>query len=701
MLERSRTYLLCISSVTALLAVDMLTTTAWSQETLDEIVVTARKRSESFAEVPESITVFTADAVEDANIVYFQDFAAQTPNLSFNTTFEPGQINLSIRGLITAQNAEVPVAMIVDGVQVSDPSFMNQELVDIEQIEVLRGPQGSLYGRNAIGGAINITTKKPTEDVSGRLSAGYGSGNDLRLSGAVSGPLKEGSAYYTAAVSYRNFDGLIEEGPTSLNRDEADPYEEITARLGLQMLLSDQLEFNLRFNYIDTEAGSLSSEIVSRAGFDSAYGSSLSRSTALTASRDLIEVSAKFDYETSFGTFTSVTGYSDVDNFIFGEADFSNAPFLLQNIPREIKAINQEFRLTSNQDSSFDWLVGVFYQDRDIFNGLVIPYDDGMGAIAAGLPLVSTLDDQTSESTAIFGQLDFDLSDKLELSVGLRYDEDKRSVRSVIGPTFVVFVPVTTPQVIVEESADFDALQGKLSVSYDWTDGLQTYATFAQGFRSGGFNGGGLVFEDENVDSYELGFKSELSDGRILFTGSVFRIESEDAQIFFPVGNPPTQVVTNYNDTTINGVELELIGRFGGLSVNAGLGVLDATIDDFNGTGLNDGNTVVQVPETDFNLGLQYEWSVFNDAVLLIRSDYNRRGEVYWDAGNTLLVPEKDFVNVRIALELENLTLSAYGNNILDERFPLQAGADTFGPDANIRIPSPEGFYGVRVDYRF
>src|SRR5690606_19731562 len=176
---------------------------------IEEILVTSRKREERLQDVPDTISAFTSETIEGAGIRSVADVAEMVPNLSIVQTQQPGVDFLVIRGVGQARNQEPPVAMVIDGVQLTSSYGLTQELFDVERIEVLKGPQGALYGRNAIAGAINIVTKKPTNEFEGRLTAGVGNGFFWETSGALSGPIVEDRLLFRVAGSYQDFDGNI------------------------------------------------------------------------------------------------------------------------------------------------------------------------------------------------------------------------------------------------------------------------------------------------------------------------------------------------------------------------------------------------------------------------------------------------------------------------------------------------------------
>lgn len=216
---------------------------------LEEVIVTARRRDEASLNVPVAVNVFTAADIESAGIERPQDFIDLTPNMTLVQTQNQGTSFVTVRGISQARNSEPSVAVVIDGVAMANPSQFNQELIDIESIQVLKGPQGALYGRNAIGGAILITSKQPTDEFEGKLSAGYDSGPGYRVGATVSGPMSD-TLKYRATVSYLDTDGYID---NPFLGEEADPYEDLSARALLVWEPSDAFRADLRA-YIDRKS---------------------------------------------------------------------------------------------------------------------------------------------------------------------------------------------------------------------------------------------------------------------------------------------------------------------------------------------------------------------------------------------------------------------------------------------------------------
>lgn len=678
----------CLMATTALA---LPAAPAWAQDEaaysgIEEIVVTSRKRSEKLQDIPDAVTVFTSETIVNAGIEGLEGALNMAPNVTMTTGSRPGVVIMTMRGMSMAQGGEAPVAIVIDGVQLPSPDFINQELMDVERIEVLRGPQGALYGRGAIGGAINIVTKSPTNDteVNGRLS--YGNGNFFKANGSVSGAISEDKAFYRLSASYRNFDGLIK----NVYLDEfADHLEELTLRGALKFVASENLTIDFQGSYTDTTTGSLTAEVTNTATFDVFKPSQLSLNIPAVDDREIFWASAKIEYDTEAGTLTSITGYNTIDQRLFGDADFSAFPAVAQDWAINVDAFTEELRFTSPSEQSFRWIVGAFFQERKAETFLSIPLDFGGGNI--GPSILDNFDVNNSTAWAIFGQGNYDISDNLELTVGLRYDEDKRDSTdiNVAGST-------------IEDT--FKSLQPKVSLAYKWSDNFMTYATYARGFRSGGFNPRAApaqrLFDRELSDNMEIGFKSTM--GRFTLNAAAFHITFDEQQFFFIELDPPSQNVINIAKTRINGLELELAGNVtDNLSLSASFGITDADIKDFDGSGSFEGNRSPQNYKSTFNIAVQHTLPLSGGLELMTRVDYENRGSVQWDIQNSLGTPSKNYLNARMFVQSETWSIGAFVTNATNEQAPTQAIPNVFGPGAHLRIPSQRRMYGVEARIRY
>ena len=674
------------------------------QAEIEEILVTARKRQENVREVPISVTAISEDVVEMARLEQIADVVALTPGVTLREQFSPSFTNLTVRGIATQQNGELPVALSIDGVTVPFTSFLNQDLLDVQQVEVLKGPQGGLYGRNAIAGAINITTRSPSDELEGRFRATYGNGDYKQILGTLSGPVADQGLYGKVGFSVKDSNGLID---NQLGSDNLDFVEEKTVFGRLVYYGADErFNLDLRGRYTDAEVGaSYFSEMpADRLDDFSDDTDPIISDPPAGDDRELFEITAKIDFETEAGSFTSITGFFDVEDFIYGDADFGipawGAEFgIFQDFRTTVEGWSQELRFTSPADRSFRWIAGAFYQDRR--NGT---FTDILTDIGAGFPeSVFLVEDSTndSESWALFGQADYDLTPSLELSVALRYDEDKRSTvdRAVAGE---------------RQNRSFSAFQPKLTLSYSLGDDFLVYGSWGKGFRSGGFNGFGVPadrrsFDKEVSTTYEVGAKASLADGRILADASLYHIKYDDQQFFFFI-DVFNSLIVNADETTIDGAEVELTMRLSDrLDLYANFGFTDGEItEDRNPPDANFGsfigNSSPGAHRYTLNLGVQYVQPIAGSGFeWATRVDFERRGPIYYEFNNRDKTGPVDLLNVRTAIRNDAWSFSAFARNLTDERYPLTAETlvPDLGPGRVFRLPSRPRFFGIEVAYAF
>lgn len=686
--------------------------TAIAQATLDEILVTARKQTDKLSELPDSITIISEDMIETAGISNVEDFLQMTPNVVAMQGLKPGFVTITSRGITTIQENEAPMAVVIDGVVVPAIDFINQDLFDIQQIEVLRGPQGSLYGANALAGAINITTKAPTNEFRGKLKAGLGNAGYGQVAGVFSGPLVENELYFRAAANYRDEDGTLK---NIYDGGKVDFYEEFGLRGQLRWDVSDSLQVELRGKYIDTTAGAVYNATTDAAipgQINDFNNVKMDYNTPGEDTRELQDYSLKIDWSlANGGSLTFISGYGVTEDDVIGEGDWlpttathidasGLSGFLFdtfQNWAVETEAFSQEIRYNSASDQRVRYNIGAFYQKRERDIALLVGGGSD-GIVDPGLAFINDKDNSDSEQRAVFGQASIDLTEQLELTLGLRYDEDERSSVSDVagGPA------------PVEDT--FSKLQPKVSLAYQWDEDLLTYMTLARAFRSGGFNAddtlvGGTLFprryEAEVADSFELGFKAMLAEKRLRIHGAVFHIDYENQQFFFPTLQG--QILTNFPETKIDGAELEVFGNLtDNLTITTSYGVSNAKVEAADEQGSFKGNHSPQVNEYTFNTGVEYTQPLTDLLDLTLRVDYERRGPIYWNVENTLRTPEKDYMNLYLVLKSGSWSLNAFAKNVTNERQPVEVLENFPGIlDAHARRPNLERRYGVSVEYQF
>lgn len=692
-------------------------TDATANPAVEEIVVISRKREERLQEVPESITAFTSKVIEVANVESVRDFVDMTPNLLIRETFRTNETFLTMRGISSAQGALPPVSIVIDGVQIGSNDFLNQDILDVERIEVLKGPQGALYGQGAIAGAINIVTKKPTNEFEGMVKGSYGNGDSWRIASAVSGPIVQDALYFRVSGVYRKSDGLIKN-----NRgDNIYANEQGTLR-GQLMYENENLKVNLRGSWSDGDGFCCIQDKIprdplntdpSRLIYIDVDNVKLPGVTSNIIGQDdtrFRDASLKIDYDFGDFTLTSVSAWADVRQLVYGDSDFTNNTIYIPALPNpnavaypngtvqdiiyDIEVKNQELRLASNGDGPFQWMFGGFYQDRHgIQDVLVGPLLDN-GTI---LPLNANLGLRTnSEAWGIFGHTSYDITDSLEFAVSLRYDEDKQDS---------INLKAANPAASFAQ-AKFSKLQPKVQLSYQWTDDVLTYATYSTGFRAGGFQQN-VKFDNETTKNYEVGFKTQFADGLVTLNGSFFHIDYANQFLSLVVFNPSGASVSrtlNIPTAKIDGLELELTARpTENLTVTMGAGLVDSVVkevkDDPNlfGEEKAKGNKSPLVPPFTFNASFTYAHPITDQMELVFYGAYQRRGGFYFDLANDIYTRTRDFIDGKISLDTEAWSVGVWGKNLTNSRHATNVSIT----GADLRVPNQPRSYGVEATYRF
>ena len=721
---------------TGLVGIDATTTVAQAAQ-LEEVVVTARKRAETLQDVPVAVSAFTAKNIEDAGIENASDFLALTPNVTFVSSESAGVNFMTIRGLTQVRNGESPVAVVIDGVLMTDPGQFDQELFDIQQIEVLKGPQGALYGRNAIGGAINITSKAPSAESDGKVTIGAGNGGLVKVKGAVGGALSD-KANYRLAASYSDRNGHLVN--TFLN-EEVDPHEETSFRGRLNWQATDNLDVDLRLSRSEVEGGSLNFVINADFNAFDFVGDANDTSVDFSANRigvnerDITSGSVKLDYDMGFATLTSVTSWDDQEEFYAASAYpyecnpacpvsldttpigqfFTNAfggtiPQLVK-VFTEVEAVSQELRLTSSDDNALRWIAGLYYLQTDRFRGLPTEIDTGVASqinnqtVFNSNTLFGFADDNDNTAYAAFAQLNYDLNDTMELSAALRYDSDEREQTNVAPAAFTTTRGLTRTE-------KFSELQPKLTFKHEVSDNFNWFVTWSEGFRSGGFNQVGIgaaaaaagiagindVYEKEVSSNIEAGFKAEFNDGRTKLNGGIFRTDAEDQHFFQFIGAINAQLLNNIDEVELQGVELDIQHyATDDLSLYAAIGITDSEIKEYTVDPTAVGNEAPYVADSTFNAGFQYTPAVGNGMEGLIRIDYERRGEQFWETSNLTARDSLELVNARLGIRADdgNWSLTAWARNATDEIYNAEFVA---GGIASRALPRT---YGIDFTKKF
>jgi iron complex outermembrane receptor protein len=688
-----------------------------------DIVVTALRRSENLQDVPAAITAFTAETVEAAGIERPLDFVNLTSNVNLIETQNAGNAFIVIRGITQARNSEPSVAVIVDGVQQVNPAQFNQELFDIEQIEVLKGPQGAIYGRNAIGGAIVIRTRQPSDHFEGQVRAGVDNGFGYWLRGSVSGPIGD-DVRFRLAGSWYDTDGFIRN--TFLNED-ADPVEDLALRGTLLWTPSPNFTVDLRASMDRLRTQALYFNIVADVNDTSLP---VRVNNAGQNDRDIYNVSLRLNWETDAGTLSSVTSYDSLEEILTGDA-FNFLPIqeslffqifgfdLNQSQFLDVEAISQEIRWTSPADRRFRYILGAYAINTNRFISTGNMIDTGNGVFPVyRQPTTNPLNPQFSfladkgdnMAWAVFGNFTYDVTDQFHVDLGLRYDRDRRRNTTLTPTVFLPNVP-GFPQGTTGEvrRRTFDDWQPKITLTYEPSSSITIYGGYSRGFRSGGFNQTGVgavafangivgvsdIYEAETADTFEAGIRITSPDHVIRVNANVYTTRSENSYFFVFLAANSTQNLGNVPEVRISGFEVEAEVRpFRGMTLSAAYGYTNSSIRDFPDITVV-GNEAPLISRYTLNFGAQYRAPISGDLGILARVDYRRTGRTWWDVYNTTVRDPIDLVNARLGLEGHNWTITAFAENLFNEIYNAE-----FSPGGFVFKARPRR-YGAEMTFRF
>ena len=676
-----------------------------SDLTLEEIVVTAQKRASNLQRTPISMTAFTADSLRRSVIEDVYDIGLHTPGVIVNKEIV-GKVY--IRGIGTENltiGGDPGVAVHVDGAYVARTSAANFDLYDIERVEVLRGPQGTLYGRNATGGSINIISKAPTEEFYARLEAQFGNFNRRRFVGTVNGALSE-SVYARASFVKSDRDGFAD---NVFNGQDLDTEDVAMGRLGLKIMASEKVIIDLTadFSIDDSRPAPFKqlefSELFEGLGgaFDPESLREVSQDSPVLEEQDQYGITGKISVDLGDLSLTSISSYRNIDFFTAFDGDAVD--ILFQNFVDDSASdqFTQELQLASNGDGPLSWIFGLYY-----FN------DNGEQTISIPIPGFGfdILHNATIETDAyaVYGQATYALSDKVNFTAGLRYSDESKEAFQFSDFGFM-------PPIEQDLSQDADALTPRFALEYFHDDDTMYYLSATRGFKSGGFtfNGFQANFDPEFVWAYEGGLKSRFADGRVQTNISAFYYDYTDLQVSKLENN--AGVITNAADATIWGGEFELIAKPNkSLDFNVGVSYLHAEFDEFLtedpsnpqlGTIDLDGNRLTRSPEFTANIGSQYTHEVDDWGTVSLRLDYQYQSKSFFTPFNRDLSAQEAFnlVNARMAIQQfeKNWRLAFFVKNLFDETYFLNI------LESGVEAGKPEGFlapprtWGVQLAYEF
>jgi iron complex outermembrane receptor protein len=714
---------------------------------IEEIIVTAQKREQALQDTPISVTAFTGRAIEDLGFRQSVDITAQTPN--FNVGYPNGDTGVPamfIRGVGLNDFAVLnqgPIASYVDEVYVASNAAQIFQLLDVERVEVLRGPQGTLYGRNANGGAVNYYSRRPGEEWNGWGRAVVGEWSSTKFEGAIGGPVTDALGIRLAALK-TDSDGWMKNRFTG-NRQQG--VDELAWRVLFDFAPNDSFDALVNIHGGETKSDSVQyrhlgtwpelfwfdencsdSEILALECVDVVGYTEQEDFTNIFTGEESQAVpgytEGNYDFEsendTSFWgvslnlnwdigndiTLTSITAYDDVDDSRPEETDAGPADVLTGVLGVEQETFSQEFRI-SQQKHGWNWLAGLYYLDDqaddktsfDILRlrrpefigtdggpdvcGPLVPDDNPSGFCPNEFVFEQiSATEQSVKSFAIYGDASFDIAERWRLSASS------------------------------DEKTSFDNISGRAVIDWRATEDLLLYGGISTGFKAGGIQSttdGSFPFDEEELVSYEAGFKWTTAGGTMRFNGALFFYDYTDMQVFqfVIVGDPPTPIslLTNASDAETVGAEFEMQWLpVENLFINLGLGLLDAEYKDFIDDVGNDfsGNKITLAPDLSFNGLAQYDIPV-DFGRFTLQLDWTYQDKVYFDSLNNELLSEDSYWiwNGRIAWTSvnEQWEIAGWGRNLGNEKYLSYAFDLSFFGFHEQMLGSPR-MYGLEVTYR-
>lgn len=630
-----------------------------ASEDSDEIVVTARKREERLQDVPISVTAVTADTLERQQINSVREVAAFAPGLNISTD-AVGRAFMSIRGVGTTliDTVQPGVGIFVDGIYQPNTSYLNNPVFDVARIEVLRGPQGTLFGNNTLGGAISVITRQPTDEFEARLTGVFADPDNYQTySGSISGPIIEGSLRGRIGASYHTRDGF---STNTLAGGNARPMEtqSYTGTLVWDAPQDAQITLNGYYNVVEGSQTAYSSP----AGpTDYIQDTQLNETSIATYEYAGANIRGVFDV-TENTQMTAILAYDRKEGEAQGDGDFGPVDFIrVRDGHNLLETFTGEMRFDTRWSDNVTTLIGVFASHSDVENYFV----NNLVLSSTPLilfPLAPSLTTTDQSSAAIFGTVFWQMTDSLELAAGLRFDSQE----------------VTTSATAGTYSAD--EWQPRLTLTQRWSDNHMSYASIARGFRGGGANSPGApnpFYEGDSVWTYELGNKFTSEDGRLTLNTSIYY--NDYSHYIGQNSLTPALIAVNLNtgDVTSYGVEVEGVWRptdaftlQGGLTYNHARITDDSEYEAVIGTSLPSDRILFQ-PDWNFFVTPSYTIPLGGgdlrfDATAIYKGE--RAGSSLSPTFSPMLEGYY-LLNGNISYSRDEWTVALWGTNLTDEEY--------------------------------
>ena len=721
-----------LTSTAAIAAALSFAAPALAQESgLDTVIITAQKRGENLQDVPISINAFTDEGLKEYGVVDTQSLQMVTPGLVFNNTSSGASPYLRGVGTrLSTLGLESSVAVYVDDRYVSRSSAALFDLADIERIEVLKGPQGTLYGRNATGGAIRVITKDPGNELSGELNATIGNFEQLTVRGYVGGPITDELKFQvSAASSKRNgyaenifLDTDVNDRDFQAYRAKLlwDPTDTISMKLSGAYWQRDDSNANQQ-QALDTAATNVG---LARGGIAGDSRSRVASAQTGNIKADESSIDYRLDVAFSFFDFSAITTYAENNLDGQSESDGTSSPTLDVYTFEDTDTFTQEIQFVSTNDSNLQWILGGYFFDQTGEANFTADFIFGFG------PGILSNQMQKVETTAyaVFGQASYDVTDKISLTVGGRWSHEEKDVLQT-------FIPGTIPSGVgplpFSDNESWSSFTPMATVNYH-TDLGMIYFSYSQGFKSGGFNypaasPTAVPLDPEEITQYELGFKGDLFDGRLRLNSALFYYDYKDLQVTRAAtsGGSVSLTTENAANAKVFGFDADATWLVtDNFTITGGVNVLDSEYQDYDasarvpaseltgmpGPGFGntlfdaDGETLLRAPNFSGFVSARYEFG-FDNATVPVVLTYSYKGDYKFDfiASEATQALEQDgygLLGARISYvpDSGNWSASIWGNNITDEQYFNEVTVNGFSLRGNWAAPRT---YGIDLSVNF
>jgi len=710
-----------------------------------DIIITANRRSENLQDVPISVAAFTGETLKTQGVVNVVDLPQITPGLGFTRTLVG--TNAFLRGVGTTSagySTEAPIATYVDGLYLPNSAAASFSFNNVERIEVLKGPQGTLYGRNTTGGLIHVITKEPGAVTSVDASASYANYDTVQLNFYGSTPISDTLAVNFAALYINQGDGW---GRNVFTGNEAYKFKDLGFQGKILWKPGPDTKITLRgfYDKVETDQGNNAGVYRGSTATDgTTYLGEYNVRTRIDpyATQRQYSVSLKAEHDFDFATLTSTTGYirnnslaAQIQNGIVGAPTPLQSEIFLGG-DQSAKTFSQEVQLASNKSGSdFQWIVGAFYyHDKTRIQADV--YGTCVGTTCVNIPQLlpsRTTGIQRTKSYSAYAEGTYDLTSATRITLGLRYTSDEKTLEGTLAPlagrpnsipAFPATV-VTRPNGVIDTDVTFGKLTWKAVLAHDFTDDVHGYVSYNRGFKSGGYNP--ISFTNppsrpEVLDSYELGVKSELFDRMLRLNLAAFYYDYQDIQLrsTAPPAPPGGSLLFNAASARIKGIDADFLLRPArGLTINGGFQILDAKYKNFpagvcttprviappfaGGTVSSScnlsGYTLPQAPEFSYSLGATYS---FDTSIGMFEANVNDgyKSTFFWEPDNRLKQDGYHVINASVTWTEPNGHFSVQGflRNLGGEYYFVSAAN---GGGNDLYVPGAPRTYGVKLRYQF